>query len=284
MEVVILKAYKKFLLINLGLIILTVGMYFFLIPSNLAVGGTTGLAMIIGFLIPAIPIGVFLAIINSFLLLLGFIIFGKEFGGYTIYSSLALSMMLAAFEIILPMAEPFTDDLFINLVFGIVISGVGMGIVFNQNASTGGTDIVAKIINHYSHIEIGKSLLIADFFVTLFAGLVFGPRLGMYALLGVVINSLVIDKMIAGFNIKINMMIISEEHVLINQYIIDVIERGTTLYMATGGFSKEKKTIVNTIVSRREYIKIRDFIKKTDPKAFVSISYVTEVEGEGFSY
>ncbi len=275
---------KQFIIINIGLFILNCGMYFFLIPSNLAVGGTTGIAMVIGYLIPSIPIGVFLAIINTFLLILAFIIFGKEFGGYTVYSSLALSAMLAAFELILPMAEPFTDDLFINLIFGIVICGVGMGIVFNQNASTGGTDIVAKIINRFTHIEIGKSLLLADFLVTLFAAFVFGARLGMYALLGIVINSIIIDKMIAGFNIKINMMIISNEADTINNYILNDLERGTTIYHATGGYSKEDKKVINTIVSRREYIKIRNFVKKIDERAFVSISYITEVEGEGFTY
>ncbi|MBV1758937.1 MAG: YitT family protein [Dethiosulfatibacter sp.] len=275
---------KQFIIINIGLFILNCGMYFFLIPSNLAVGGTTGIAMVIGYLIPAIPIGVFLAIINTILLILAFIIFGKEFGGYTVYSSLALSVMLAAFELILPMAEPFTDDLFINLIFGIVICGVGMGIVFNQNASTGGTDIVAKIINRFTHIEIGKSLLLADFLVTLFAAFVFGARLGMYALLGIVINSIIIDKMIAGFNIKINMMIISNEADTINSYILNDLERGTTIYHAIGGYSKEDKKVINTIVSRREYIKIRDYVKKIDERAFVSISYVTEVEGEGFTY
>jgi uncharacterized membrane-anchored protein YitT (DUF2179 family) len=159
-----------------------------------------------------------------------------------------------------------------------------MGIVFNQNASTGGTDIVAKIINRFTHIEIGKSLLLADFLVTLFAAVVFGARLGMYALLGIVINSIIIDKMIAGFNIKINMMIISKEVDTINAYILNDLERGTTIYHATGGYSNEDKKVINTIVSRREYIKVRDFVKKIDEKAFVSISYVTEVEGEGFTY
>lgn len=278
------KNIRRFIIINIGLFILNCGMYFFLIPSNLAVGGTTGIAMVIGFLIPAIPIGVFLAIINTFLLILAFIIFGKEFGGYTVYSSLALSGMLAAFELILPMAEPFTDDLFINLIFGIVICGVGMGIVFNENASTGGTDIVAKIINRFIHIEIGKSLLLADFLVTLFAGLVFGARLGMYALLGIAINSIVIDKMISGFNTKLNVVIISNQYEVINDYILHQLERGTTLYHARGGYSNEDKSIINTIVSRREYIRIRDFVRKTDEKAFLSVSYVTEVEGEGFTF
>lgn len=275
---------KRFMLINLGLLIMTLGMYFFLIPSNLAVGGATGLAMILSYLIPSIPMGVILAALNIILFITAFIVLGKEFGGYTVYASLALSGMIGFFELVIPMTAPFTDDLFINLIFGILINGVGMGIVFNQNASTGGTDIIAKIINKYTHMDIGKSLLASDFFITIFAGLVFGARLGMYALLGIVINSLVIDKMIAGFNVKINMLIISAELDSINGYILSDIGRGTTIYHGEGGFSNEDKRILNTIVSRSEYIKIRDFVRNIDKKAFVSVSYVTEVEGEGFTY
>jgi uncharacterized membrane-anchored protein YitT (DUF2179 family) len=159
---------------------------------------------------------------------------------------------------------------------------MGMGIIFNENASTGGTDIIARMINKYTHIDIGKSLLIADFLITLFAGLVFGPRLGMYAVLGIIINSFVIDKMIEGFTRKISMFIISNEFEIINTYIIEEINRGTTIYHATGGFSKVEKKIINTIVSRGEYIKIRDFIRSVDDRAFISISHVSEVEGEGF--
>lgn len=276
--------FKRFIIINFGLMVMTIGLYFFLMPSNLAVGGATGLAMILSYLIPSIPMGVILGILNVILFITAFLVLGKEFGGYTVYASLALSGMIGLFELIYPMTAPFTDDLFINLIFGILITGVGMGFVFNQNASTGGTDIVAKIINKYTNVAIGKSLLMSDFFITLFAGFVFGARLGMYALLGIVINSFVIDKMISGFNVKINMMIISKELDLINDFILHSAGRGTTIYHATGGYSQDDKRIINTIVSRSEYIKIRDYIRTVDPKAFVSISHVTEVEGEGFTF
>lgn len=276
--------FKRFIIINFGLLVMTIGLYFFLMPSDLAVGGATGLAMILSYLIPSIPMGVILGILNVILFITAFLVLGKEFGGYTVYASLALSGMIGLFELIYPMTAPFTDDLFINLIFGILITGVGMGFVFNQNASTGGTDIVAKIINKYTNVAIGKSLLMSDFFITLFAGFVFGARLGMYALLGIVINSFVIDKMISGFNVKINMMIISKELDLINDFILHSAGRGTTIYHATGGYSQDDKRIINTIVSRSEYIKIRDYIRTVDPKAFVSISHVTEVEGEGFTF
>ncbi|TJX14556.1 YitT family protein [Tissierella creatinini] len=275
---------KKFLIINIGLVISACGLYYFLIPSSLAVGGATGLALVISTLIPSINYSLILIIINIILFIAAFIVLGKEFGGYTLYASLMLSGIFALLEIITPMTKPFTDDLFINLIFGILIAGVGIGIVFNQNASTGGTDIVAKIINKFFHIDMGKSLMIPDFLITLFAGFVFGPRLGMYSLLGVIINSIVIDKIIAGFNVKVNMIIISREFDAINDYINKNLERGTTIYHATGGYSKEDKKIINTIVERSEYIKIRDFIRAIDKRAFVTISHITEVEGEGFTY
>lgn len=275
--------FKRFFMINLGILIISFGLYFFLMPSSLATGGATGLAIVLNHIIP-IPMGIILGIINVFLFILAFAILGRDFGGYTLYASLSLSLIITLLETILPINQPLTDDLFINLVFGVLIIGVGMGIVFNQNASTGGTDIIAKIINKYTHIDMGKSLLMSDFLISLFAALVFGARLGMYALLGTIINSLIIDKMIAGFNVKINMTIISNEFDSINKYIHEEIVRGTTIYHATGGYSNQDRKIINTIVSRSEYIKIRKFIKLVDSKAFVSISYISEVEGEGFTF
>lgn len=276
--------WKRFFMINLGLIIAASGLYFFLMPSNLATGGATGLAIVLSHLIPSLSMGIILGIINMFLFVLAFAILGKDFGGYTLYVSLCLSLIIALYEAFIPMSKPITDDLFINLIFGVLIVGAGMGIIFNQNASTGGTDIIAKIINKYTNIDIGKSLLMSDFLISLFAGLVFGPELGMYALLGTVLNSLIIDKMITGFSVKISMVIISSEFDTINRYILYEIVRGTTIYQAAGGYSNTDKQVINSILSRREYIKVRNFVRSVDTKAFVSISYVSEVEGQGFTY
>lgn len=276
--------FKRFFLINVGLVFLSIGLHFFLVSSNLAAGGASGFALVISYLIPSINYSILLGIINILLFITAFLVLGKEFGGYTLYSSLAVSGILSILENRFPMTQPITDDLFINLIFGIAISGAGMGIVFNQNASTGGTDIIAKIINKFFHIDMGKSLMIPDFLITLFAAFVFGPKLGMYGLLGVVINSLVIDKIIAGFNVKISMTITSSETAAILKYIIEDLERGATIYTAEGAYTKSEKKIINTVVYRRDYIKIRDFVKDMDPRAFVYISHITEVEGEGFTY
>jgi len=276
--------YKRFFLITVGVIIMTFGLYFFMMPSNLAAGGATGLSIVINRLIPIIPLSVVLGSINIILFLLAFIILGKDFGGYTLYSSILTSVVLALLEYLFPMNAPLTEDLFINLIFGVITSGIGMGIVFNQNASTGGTDIVAKILDKYTHIGIAKGLLASDFFVTIFASFVFGIRLGMYGLLGIILNSFLIDKVIAGFNARYSLMIITNKFDIINKYILEEIGRGTTIYHASGGFSQVERSIINTIVSREEYIKIRNFVRENDDKAFITVSHVTEVEGQGFTF
>ncbi|NBI05527.1 YitT family protein [Senegalia massiliensis] len=275
---------KKFILINTGILIMAIGLYFFLIPANLAVGGVTGLAMVINKVFPIIPIGIVMTLANIILFTLGFLIIGKEFGGYTIYSSFLLSGAIYILEIIIPINGAIIDDLLINLIYGIIIQGIGMGIIFYQNSSTGGTDVVAKIINKFLHLDIGKALLLADFVITIFAGLTFGPKLGLYALLGVIANAYVIDNVIAGFNKKMNIMIISNKNKEINKYIIENIKRGTTLYSADGGYSRRNKIIINTVVNRKEYIKIKGYVKDIDPDAFITVGFVHEVLGEGFNF
>lgn len=276
------KSMERFLKITFGTMLIAVSLVFFLMPSNLAIGGVSGFAIVLNRFIPALPVGAIMLVVNIILFILAFIIIGKEFGGYTIYASLSLSAIVYLIERFWPARQPIVDDILLNLIYGIVISGIGMGIIFYQNASTGGTDIIAKIINKFTHIEIGKALLASDFLITVMAGLAFGIKMGMYALIGIVINSLVIDNIIAGFNTKINMMIISERYEEVNQFILKEVRRGTTLYYAQGGHSRSEKRIVNTIVSKREYIRIRNFVKALDDRAFISLNFVSEVFGEGF--
>nr|WP_300003935.1 YitT family protein [Tissierella sp.] len=275
---------KRFLLINIGIIILAIGLYFFLIPANLAVGGVTGLAMVLNKITPLLPIGIIMFITNIILFVIAFIILGKEFVGYTIYSSLLLSGIISILEIVTPLKGPFVDDLILNLVYGIVIQAIGMAIILNQGTSTGGTDIIAKIINKYTGFPMGQSLLLSDILIVLSSIFVFGLYIGMYALLGMFISSAVIDKFIAGFNTRIKVAIISEKEREISAYINNEVKRGVTLLYGAGGFSNSDKRIINTVVSRREYMRIKNYVKELDPKAFIWVSFVNEVLGEGFSY
>ncbi|GFR35670.1 YitT family protein [Thermobrachium celere] len=277
------KAVKEYVLITLGIFLVAVGIYYFLVPSDLAAGGVSGLAIVINKFFPAIPVGLLMLGMNIVLFIIAFIVIGSNFGAKTIYSSLGLSAMIWCLEKIYPISQPIVDDLLLQLLFGILISGIGMGIVFNQNASTGGTDIIAKIINKFFHIDIGKSLLLSDFLITLAAGLTFGPKIGMYALLGVVINGLVIDNVIQGLNVCKQVTIISEKSEEIKKYIIEELGRGVTIYDGRGAYTGEKKEVLMTIISRKEFIRLREYIKELDKRAFISVSNVHEVLGEGFT-
>lgn len=277
------KAVKEYVLITLGIFLVAIGIYYFLVPSDLAAGGVSGLAIVINKFFPAIPVGLLMLGMNIVLFIIAFIVIGSNFGAKTIYSSLGLSAMIWCLEKIYPISQPIVDDLLLQLLFGILISGIGMGIVFNQNASTGGTDIIAKIINKFFHIDIGKSLLLSDFLITLAAGLTFGPKIGMYALLGVVINGLVIDNVIQGLNVCKQVTIISEKSEEIKKYIIEELGRGVTIYDGRGAYTGEKKEVLMTIISRKEFIRLREYIKELDKRAFISVSNVHEVLGEGFT-
>jgi len=272
----------NFIMINLGLLIMAAGLHFFLVPANLAVGGVTGLSMVIQHYFPFMNLGVLMAIFNIILFILAFILIGREFVGLTIYCSLLLSGLMGLFEIVLPLPKALVDDLMLNLVFGILIQGVGMAVILYRNASTGGTDIVAKLINKYSHIDIGKSLFLADSAITLLAGLTFGVELGLYAFLGILINGYVIDNVIAGFNTKMHVTIVSKQPGLINEFIQKELCRGTTYIFGAGGFSGEQKDIISVVLSRREYLKMKNFIKENDCDAFVTMNFAHEVFGEGF--
>lgn len=273
---------KSFFIMNIGVFILAIGLYYFLIPSDLAAGGVTGFAMIINHLF-SIPVGVIMIVANIILFIIAFIVIGKEFGGYTVYNSLLLSGIIYILEIITPMDGPIIDDLLINLIYGILIQAIGMAIIFNENSSTGGTDIIAKIINKFTQLNIGTSLFAIDSLIVLGAGLVFGIQLGLYALLGILINSAVIDKAISGFNTKLKIAIISDKEEEISRFIKEEIKRGVTLLFGIGGFSNSEKRIINTVVSRREYLIIKNRVKEIDPKAFIWVGFVNEVLGEGFS-
>lgn len=276
------KWIKEYVLITIGILMVASGIYFFLVPSNLATGGVSGLAIIIGKFLPNVPVGLLMLILNIILFIIGFLIIGPGFGLKTIYASLGLSGGIWIFERVFPISKPIANDLMITLIFGVGIAGLGMAIVFNQNASTGGTDIIAKIINKYFHVDMGKSLLMADFLITIVAGITFGAQAGMYALLGVILNGFVIDGFINGLNVSKQVTIISSRGTEVKDFIINKLERGVTIYDAKGAYSGESREVLITIMNRREFIKLRTYIKELDKRAFITVSDVHEVLGEGF--
>lgn len=276
------KNIKEFLLINLGIILVILGVHFFLEPHNLAVGGVTGLAMVANKFIPTVSMSMFMLIMNIILFIVGFIFIGPVFGGKTVYASLGMAVAKMILEMIYPMNGPLTNDVFIELVFGILIGAIGMAIVFEQNASTGGTDIIAKILNKFFHMDIGKALLVADFVVTALATFAFGPQKGMYALLGVIINGMTIDAVIQGLNVYNKVEIVSTKGDEIMKFIIEDLDRGATIYQGKGAYTKEEKEVITTVLGKKQFIKLRNYIKEVDEKAFIVSYNVHETLGEGF--
>ncbi|MEA3423469.1 MAG: YitT family protein [Bacillota bacterium] len=278
------KKINEYIWITVGVLILSFGLLWFLFPSNLAVGGLTGFVMVINHYFPMVPRGILLLVFNVFLLIIGFVFIGKEFGAKTIYSSFTLSAVITIVEKFLPVTKPIVDDVFLNLFFGILIGGIGIGIVFYQNASTGGTDIIARIINKYYSVDMGKSLLLADFIVVLGAIFAFGVELGLYAMLGIILNSIVIDNLIEGFNSKHLITIVTNHTDEIKDFIINDVNRGLTVYEAKGGYTERNIKVLNAVMSKRDFIKLKKHIAVIDPNAFFTVSMVREVFGHGFKF
>jgi uncharacterized membrane-anchored protein YitT (DUF2179 family) len=276
------KKLKEYLFITLGIFLLAIAIEFFLAPNKIAAGGVTGLAIIINFYIPSLSVGVLILIMNIILFITAFIIIGGRFGAKTIYASLGLSAIMWIMELfITPQMIP-TDDLMLASVFGTFISGIGMGIVFNQNASTGGTDILAKILSRFVQIDIGKALLAVDAIISLVCAFAFGAEVGMYAILSVILNGFVIDYVIDGFNVCKQVYIISTKNEEIKRYIIEILERGCTIFDGKGGFSGNSEKILYSVLSRREFIRLRKYIREIDRRAFIIVNDAHEVLGEGF--
>jgi len=273
---------RDFILITMGSFMDACGFYFFLAPNEIAAGGISGLALVINSFFPQIPLGVLVLLMSVILLISGFLLIGSVFGIKTIYCSIAFPLMIWGLEALYPIQGPLGNDTLIQLIFGVVLSGTGLSILYNQNASSGGIDIAARILNKFYHVDMGKGIVICGFFIALLGTLAFGLEKGMYALMGVFLYGIVMDNVIAGFNISKHVTIIAAESELVKDYIVNELHRGATIYMARGAYTDSEQEVILTIVNRREFIKLRDFIKAHDSTAFVSIQNVTEVLGNGF--
>jgi uncharacterized membrane-anchored protein YitT (DUF2179 family) len=277
-----MKIFKEYGKITIGLFLVGISIEFFLAPNQLAAGGVTGLAIVVNSYIPTISVGLLILIMNAVLFIIAFFIIGNKFGAKTIYSSLALSAIIWVLDQFITADMALTKDLMLAAIFGTFTSGIGMAIVFNENASTGGTDILAKILHKFIHIEIGKSLLAVDFIVTILGALTFGIDQGLYALLAVVINGFIIDYAIDGFNMCKQIFIVTTRSEEVGKYILKELDRSYTKLYGKGGFSEAEVDIIYTILSRREYINLKKYIISIDDRAFIAVNDSHEVLGEGF--
>lgn len=277
-----MKKFKDYLIITIGAMLVAVSLNFLVMPNNVAAGGVNGMAMVLNHYVPSIPVGALMVIFNVILFLLAFILIGTSFGAKTIYASLLLSGSIWVLEKVCPVTHSLTGDVLLELIFGIILQAIGMATIFYRNASTGGTDIIAKILNKYFHINLGKGVLLADLVVVTAAALTFGFKEGLYALFVIILNGVAIDKVIEGFNACKEVRIISSKQEEIKMFILNELSRGATIYYAKGAFSESPVEVLWTIVDTKELIKIKNFIREIDPQAFVSVSEVYETLGEGF--
>lgn len=275
------ERFKEYTIITLGIILVAISVEYFFAPNNIAAGGVTGAAIVINAIMPNLSIGIITLVLNVVLFVVAFAFIDGNFGVKTIYASLGLSILLWIIEKFLnPVA--ITNDLIMATVFGTLISAIGMALVFNENASTGGTDILAKILNKFFHLDIGKSLLAVDFVITIASALVFTIDLALYSILSVILLGIIVDRLIEGFNACKSVFIISKSNHEISKFIIDTLDRGCTFLNGTGAYTGESNNILYAVVNRNQFIKLKKFIKEMDPQAFITVGEVHEVLGEGF--
>lgn len=281
---------KNFALMNLGILLTTVGVYFFKIPNGFSTGGVSGIAVVVaGFanqylpeIAPYLTSGNVLTVINVLLLIVGFIFLGKGFSIKTVYCSLLFSFGTFALEHLIPMSGPFTNQPFLELVYAILLTAIGSALLFMTESSSGGTDIVALILKKYTNLDIGKALLATDFVIALSAFWVFGMQTGLFSLLGLFAKAFLVDGVIESMNTCKYFTIVTSKPEEISRYITAGIHRGFTKIQGVGGYTGEQRTVLLTVCRRMEGVKLRKIVKQIDPGAFIIVSNSSEIIGKGF--
>ena len=257
--------------------IVAAAVYFFLVPSHASVSSISGLGIVLSNFIP-LPLSAITMIMNVVLLIIGFITCGKEFGVKTVYTSVMLPVFLALFEALFPNAGSLTGSQELDVLCYILVVSIGISILFNRNASSGGLDIVAKIMNKYLHIELGKAMSLSGMCVALSAALVYDKKTVVLSVLGTYFNGIILDYFIFDYNKKRRVCIITEKEEALRQFIINDLHSGATIYEAIGAYNFEKHNEIITIVDKSEYQKLMSFINREDPKAFITIYNVSSMQ------
>lgn len=272
----------EFLLIQLGLLLMSVGVYFFKIPNGFSTGGVSGIATLLGGLIPAVTPGMLILIINVLLLVLGFIFLGRQFGVRTVWCSLVFSLETRLFEILLPLEQPLTDQPLLELIYAMLLTAIGSAILFSRSASSGGTDIVAMILKKYTSLDTGRALLVSDFVIAASAFFVFGVRTGLFSLLGLFSKAFLVDSVIESMNQCKYFTIVTDKPEPICRYIIDTMGHTVTSLDAEGAYSHQKKKVLLVVCRRLEGVKLRRVVRELDPASFCMVTNTSEIIGRGF--
>lgn len=261
-------------ILTVAVAIIAAAVYFFLVPSHASVSSISGLGIVLSNFVP-LPLSAITMILNVVLLLIGFVTCGKEFGIKTVYTSIMLPLFLGLFEVVFPKAGSMTDSQELDVLCYILVVSVGLSILFNRNASSGGLDIVAKIMNKYLHIELGRAMSLSGMCVALSAALVYDKKTVVLSVLGTYFNGIILDHFIFDQNRKRRVCIITGREEELRQFIIQDLHSGATVYEAIGAYNLEKHNEIITIVDKSEYQKLMKFINEIDPKAFITVYNVS---------
>lgn len=264
-------------ILTVAVAIIAAAVYFFLVPSHASVSSISGLGIVLSNFIP-LPLSVITMILNVVLLLIGFVTCGKEFGVKTVYTSVMLPVFLGLFEMLFPNFGSMTDSQELDVLCYILVVSVGLSILFNRNASSGGLDIVAKIMNKYLHMELGRAMSLSGMCVALSAALVYDKKTVVLSILGTYFNGIILDHFIFDNNIKRRVCIITKKEEELRQFITRDLHSGATIYEATGAYNFEKHNEIITIVDKSEYQKLMKFINELDPKAFITVYNVSSMK------
>ena len=268
---------KETLILTVAVAIIAAAVFFFLVPSHTSVSSISGLGIVLSNFIP-LPLSAITMILNIALLIVGFMTCGKEFGAKTVYTSVMLPLFLGLFETFFPDFDSMTGSQELDVLCYILVVSIGLSILFNRNASSGGLDIVAKIMNKYLHMELGKAMSLSGMCVALSAALVYDKKTVVLSILGTYFNGIILDRFIFDHNRKRRVCIITEKEEELRRFIIHDLHSGATIYEAIGAYNFEKHHEIITIVDNSEYQKLMNFINREDPKAFITIYNVSNMQ------
>ena len=267
---------REFIMITFATVIVAAAVFFFLMPSHVSVGSISGLAIVLGNFVP-LKISAITFILNMFLLVLGFLLIGREFGAKTVYTSFLLPVVLAVFETAFPENASITNDAFLDMICYIFVVSIGLAMLFNRNASSGGLDIVAKLLNKYLHMELGKAMSLSGMCVALSAALVYDKKTVVLSILGTYFNGIILDHFIFNHNIKRRVCIITEKEEALRRFILSDLHSGATVYESYGAYNMQKRREIITIVDKNEYQKLMNYMNQEDPQAFITVYTVSDI-------
>ena len=268
---------KEIVILTVAVAIIAAAVFFFLVPSHTSVSSISGLGIVLSNFIP-LPLSAITMVLNVVLLIIGFLTCGKEFGAKTIYTSILLPLFIGLFELLFPDFESMTGSQELDVLCYILVVSIGLSILFNRNASSGGLDIVAKILNKYLHIELGRAMSLAGMCVALSAAFVYDKKTVALSVLGTYFNGIVLDNFIFDHNKKRRVCIITEKEEELRKFIINDLHSGATIYEAIGAYNFEKHNEIIAIVDKSEYQKLMTFINREDPKAFITVYNVSNMQ------